>query len=443
MIKQALHLTIGNLVSRCVFALLTIVLAKIVSPESYGAFSYAVAVTTISSYFCELGIQNTYLRDVSGGKLLWECYTITSLYIRAILYAPVCLIAYLLLPHLINSVASLRCIELMFAPGVLGLTLTNWITGALLSQSKIELLARTRIRAAVVQVALVGVGVFIPVSSNYRIEAVALGYGAGLLAGGCFGIRAIPLQKITISGRRFRYFAGRLLRGLHGYVVSGFFYMLAPSVGVLVLERSAALAVVGTFSLAARIPQFMYTIPGAAGQSFYPKLFETFRNNDWKSYEKLFLKEARLLLLIGICLALAIFVSAPVISIVVGHSRSAIYQAEFKQALLIGAGIIFIQSLSIPLGHTLETTGRAGYRTLGQGLALGVAILLFVILGRRFGTVGAMAAAVITEGVLYCAWMILLFISGRRTHMLQLLMPSVAGTLFVLIFGAVMWRLYI
>ncbi|MFD1555157.1 lipopolysaccharide biosynthesis protein [Paraburkholderia silviterrae] len=443
MIKQALHLTIGNLVSRCVFAFLTIALAKIVNPSSYGAFSYAIAITTISSYFCELGIQNTYLRDVSGSKPLWSCYTITSLYMRFLLYFPVCAVAYTLFPYLVDSKVTLRCVELMFAPGVLGLTLTNWITGALLSQSRIEQLALTRIKAAGAQVVLVGGCAFMPITENSRIEVVALGYGIGLLVGGLFGIKVVPLKKFSISAKRFRHFSWRLLRGLQGYVVSGWFYMLAPSLGVLILERSATLAVVGTFSLAARVPQFMYTIPGAAGQSFYPKLFEAFRNRDWKSYNFFFTKEAKLLLPIGLFLALAILISAPVISRVVGHSPNAPYQEEFKKALLIGAGIIFIQSLSIPLGHALETTGRAGHRTLGQGIALSIAIVLFAALGRKFGAVGAMVAAVITEGILYIGWLTLLIFSDRRAQVSQLLIPSMVGALFVVFSGIGMWRLYV
>ncbi|WP_321844632.1 lipopolysaccharide biosynthesis protein [Paraburkholderia bannensis] len=442
MIKQALHLTIGNLVSRCVFAALTISLAKITSPESYGALSFAIAVTTVSSYFCDLGIQNTYLRDVSGGKPLWGGYTLASLYIRIFLYVPVCVISYLIFHVFIKSPVTYKCVALMFAPGVLGLALTSWISGALLSRSKMEKIALVRIKSALAQVVFVGGSALIPATGEQRIELLALGYGCGLLVGGFFGIEAVRLRKYSMTFDRFRHCARRLLHGLEGYVVSGLLYMLAPSIGVLILGRSSNLAVVGTFALAARVPQFLYTVPGAAGQSFYPKLFRVARSRDWRSFSELFDKEAKLLLPIGVSLALAVLMAAPLIAKVVGHSSAALYQAEFRKALLIGAGIIFMQCLSIPLGHVLETTGRTGLRTLGQIIALLVAIILFSSLGQEFGLVGAMIAAVVTEVVLYVSWMSFIFLKIHQTRVTRLLISGFLGAIFVTICGGAMWKIY-
>ena len=431
MIKQALNLSAGNLVSRCAFAFLTIGLAKLVSPAHYGAFSYAIAVTNVSSYLCELGIQKTYLREMARRTPLWADYSLTSLQLRGLLFVVVCGGGYLAFPRLGLSESGLRCLQWMFAPGVLGLTLTNWISGALLSRSKFGLLSMTRIRAAVVQVAIVGCGVWLSASDEQRIQVLALCYGLGLLVGGCLGLRSLGLRKKWIRPKRFIRLSGRLLTGLQGYAFSGFLSMLAPALGVLVLERSAPLAVVGTFALAVRVPQFLYTVPGAAAQTFYPALFREARTRNWAAYDAIFRKESVLLLIVGFAMAIVVLASAPLVSMVVGHSMDPGYQATLRQALHTGAGVVFVQSLSTPLGHALETMGKTGSRTAGQCCAVLVAILAYSLLGERYGVVGAMAAAVCTELTLYFSWLALALTRAKPVNAGKLVLPGIAGGVLI------------
>jgi O-antigen/teichoic acid export membrane protein len=442
MIKQALHLSVGNLVARCAFAFLTIGVAKLVSPDRYGAFSYAIAVTTVSSYLCELGIQKTYLREVARGTPLWDDYTITSLQIRALLYAVTCGIAYLIFPLLNISQHGLRCLQLMFAPGVLGLTFTNWISGVLLSRSQFARLSINRIKAAVVQILIVGGGALVPLSNGQRIEMLALSYGIGLLAGGLLGIRLINLKKRFTHTKRFVHFSRRLLTGLQGYTLSGFLYIIGPVLGVLILERSVPLAVVGTFALAVRVPQFLYTVPAAAAQTFYPALFREARARNWSAYNALFKKESGLLFPVGISIAVLVLISSPIISVIVGHSSEHAYQMELRQALLLGAGVVFVQSLSMPLGHALETSGKTGCRTLGQCAAVATAVFAYSMLGDRYGVVGAMCAAVATELTLYFSWLILLWTTVRQVTAETGAFRGLIGGVLIATLGAGLWHFY-
>jgi lipopolysaccharide exporter len=439
MIRQAIHLTIGNLVSRCVFASLTIIVAKLVSPESYGAFSYAIATVSLASYFCDLGLQSTYLRQVAGGGPRWSDYTITSFFLRGALFTVVCAVAAIFLSRLALTPETLRCVALMFVPGVLGLALTSWITGTLLSRSDTRTLVIARLKAAAAQAVCVAIGMTIPVGDIPRAEVLAFCYGFGLMCGGLFGIRAVPVKSYWISRRRIKHCAARLGTGLHGYTISGFFYMLAPTLGVLILERRSSLAVVGTFALVSRVPQFLYTIPGSVGQAFYPKLFQAVREQQWTTFSALVRKEASFLLAIGAALALTVVASGPLIAHLLGHSSGVVYQREFSNALLVGAAVIFVQSMSIPLGHALETAGCAMQRTVGQAISLSIAAVLFAQLGAQHGVVGAMIAAVTGEAVLYVAWLVLLAVYVRQAKVVKLLLPSLCAAVAVLGIGCGIW----
>lgn len=439
MIRYASLLVLGNFFSRIVFASLTIAVAKLIEPGQYGAFSYAIALVSFASYFCELGLQNTYLREVSGRNSGWRDHTLASLYIRCLLFSLVCIVALLTLPILVASTEPRRCVELMFVPGVLGLMLTSWISGVLLSRSDARGLCAVKIKAALAQLVCISIGIFVPIHSIGRSEIIALSYGLGLMIGGLFGFRSVPLSSLRISARRLKHFGRRLITGINAYLFSGFLYMLAPSLGVLILERSASLAVVGTFALATRVPQFLYTIPGSVGQAFYPKLFQATREKQWVEWSDLLFRESLFLLATGFVLSMTVLISAPLIVKVLGHKQNPGYQLTLNAAVHIGALVILMQSMSTSLGHALETAGRAQLRTIGQAVSLCAGGAMFYVLGSRFGVQGAMAAAAATEFALLVVWFLLLIICVKEADISRLFLPSFAALGCATVTGVVIW----
>jgi O-antigen/teichoic acid export membrane protein len=439
MLRQAGLLVSGNLLSRLVFALITIVVARRMSADGYGAFSYALSIVSFAAYFSELGLQNTYLRDAAGREAGWRECTLTALYIRSGLVLLVWGVVEAALPWLVSNPVSRQCVTWMLIPAVPGLMLTNWTTGVMLSRSDSRAIFRTRLAAACAQLMCVSFGLFVRVDPSMRARTVALSYGVGLLLGGLCGIRSLRIESMRLRLSRLRHFARALSRGIQAYLTSGFLYMLAPNLGVLILGRSTDLVVVGTFALASRVPQFLYTIPGAVGQAFYPRLFQATREHRHDLWVDLLFREVVFLLITGIALGATVLVSAPLILEVLGHGHDPVYHAALANAVLIGAGVIFIQSLSAPLGHALETSKRAHLRTLAQAFALIVGAVLFRVLGGRFGVVGAMLAAVCMEAVFYLGCLIVLACHMNSSDMRRILLPSVGVAGCVLTVCMVVW----
>ena len=59
--------------------------------------------------------------------------------------------------------------------------------------------------------------------------------------------------------------------------------------------------------------------------------------------------------------------------------------------------MVILQSINYPLADNLTTIGQQWKRATIMGIGLVVAIISYIILGSRFGVMGASIAAVLTE----------------------------------------------
>ncbi len=71
--------------------------------------------------------------------------------------------------------------------------------------------------------------------------------------------------------------------------------------------------------------------------------------------------------------------------------------APAGDALAILAFMVILQSINYPLADNLTTIGQQWKRATIMGIGLVVAIISYIILGSRFGVMGASIAAVLTE----------------------------------------------
>ena len=79
-LKNASYLFVGNITVRFVLAIATIFFARYVSPDEYGMFTTALAVSAVICYFTDAGLTHTFMRE--GGRRNADISVLISSYLR-------------------------------------------------------------------------------------------------------------------------------------------------------------------------------------------------------------------------------------------------------------------------------------------------------------------------------------------------------------------------
>src|SRR5262249_18469621 len=173
------------------------------------------------------------------------------------------------------------------------------------------------------------------------------------------------------------------------------FVMTLPQLGPLMLERVTGLAEVGYFGAAYRIPALLSQAPRMLGTALYPVLFES-GARDPVEHLRISARQVRFMSAFGLGLAMPLgLYPSLVMEMLLGKA----WVSETSLVLALLAWFVAFQSISGPLGDALTTQGLLFRRAGVLAAAFGGGIVVYRLLGARWGAYGAAAATLIVEAI--------------------------------------------
>ncbi|AFV21279.1 MULTISPECIES: oligosaccharide flippase family protein [Bacillus] len=383
-LKNASYLFVGNITVRFVLAIATIFFARYVSPSDYGMFTTALAVSAVICYFTDAGLTHTFMREGTRSDANISVLISSYLRIRLIL-AIVISVLFAIFAQFFYPDAYLRAmVYWVVLPTMFGATLQG------VGMAYFQVTERMQFTAiiSVLQGVTAAAALLLGMSFQWSLMMVAAMYGVSSLVTGVIAfimtIRYTKVHKGWDKG---------ILDQLLIFTINGIIIMLLPQLGPIILEKVSTYNQVGFFGAASKIPAVLYQIPGVIAAAFYPRLFAFGNEKNIEEHRKLSSFELKLMSFLGIGISIP-FIADPSFWIV---SLLGEEYAPAGDALAILAFMVILQSINYPLADNLTTIGQQWKRATTMTIGLVVAIIGYIVLGSKYGMMGAAAAAILTE----------------------------------------------
>ncbi|MCR6855093.1 oligosaccharide flippase family protein [Paenibacillus jamilae] len=383
-LKNASYLFVGNITVRFVLAIATIFFARYVSPSDYGMFTTSLAVSAVICYFTDAGLTHTFMREGTRSDANISVLISSYLRIRLIL-AIVISVLFAIFAQFFYPDAYLRAmVYWVVLPTMFGATLQG------VGMAYFQVTERMQFTAiiSVLQGVTAAAALLLGMSFQWSLMMVAAMYGVSSLVTGVIAfimtIRYTKVHKGWDKG---------ILDQLLIFTINGIIIMLLPQLGPIILEKVSTYNQVGFFGAASKIPAVLYQIPGVIAAAFYPRLFAFGNEKNIEEHRKLSSFELKLMSFLGMGISIP-FIADPSFWIV---SLLGEEYAPAGDALAILAFMVILQSINYPLADNLTTIGQQWKRATTMTIGLVVAIIGYIVLGSKYGMMGAAAAAILTE----------------------------------------------
>ncbi|HDR7760354.1 oligosaccharide flippase family protein [Bacillus cereus] len=383
-LKNASYLFVGNITVRFVLAIATIFFARYVSPSDYGMFTTALAVSAVICYFTDAGLTHTFMRE--GTRSDANISVLISSYLRIRLILAILIsVLFAIFAQFFYPDAYLRAmVYWVVLPTMFGATLQG------VGMAYFQVTERMQFTAiiSVLQGVTAAAALLLGMSFQWSLMMVAAMYGVSSLVTGVIAfimtIRYTKVHKGWDKG---------ILDQLLIFTINGIIIMLLPQLGPIILEKVSTYNQVGFFGAASKIPAVLYQIPGVIAAAFYPRLFAFGNEKNIEEHRKLSSFELKLMSFLGMGISIP-FIADPSFWIV---SLLGEEYAPAGDALAILAFMVILQSINYPLADNLTTIGQQWKRATTMTIGLVVAIIGYIVLGSKYGMMGAAAAAILTE----------------------------------------------
>jgi O-antigen/teichoic acid export membrane protein len=365
-------------------ALVILWMVRSMTPAAYGILSAAISLSIIASYLCDMGLTHLTIQHLQQRQNDRESVLGTVIRARFILTTGVTIVCGLLIFSLYDDSEQRTVFFILVVPTVWGSALMGlgstyfWATERMHISALIKLLSQ----------ALLALLLIIGILLNWSLPGLAGVYGFTSLAVGLVAAY-LMLNEMPTIGR----WTQPLLRGIWSYTISGVSGAILPQLGPFLLERASTVEAVGYYAAASRIPAFLYLIPAAVSAAFYPRLFNAYKT-DATQHSRLLVSLLQVNTILSLALCFPLALSADLVI-------AALYGTDYVvcggRTIRLLCWMVLLNSLSTTFADALTTAERQRARALVSAGALLLGILLFIILGKFSGEVGAAWAAVLTQ----------------------------------------------
>jgi O-antigen/teichoic acid export membrane protein len=384
---------------------IALVLSRLLGPDGYGAYAFAVAVSTILTVPGLLGLPAVVVREIARYRVAGEWGIVRGLMRRSnqavLAISGVVVIALVVVVALVGwPEGDLR------APTVLALPLIPLVALVSLRQSMMQGFGRvvlgrvpeTVVGPLLVLVAVVALelGLAQGVTASWAVVASVGSYGAAALLGAMLLKRTVPA---AVRAAKARFATRAWALAALPLLISGGLGTLNAQIGTVLVGSVAGAREAGIFSVATRAAGFVPFFLLAAVPTLMPVIAELHARGQRERLQLMLTRAARGVLLASLPAAAVLFVFArPILSI---------FGAEFEAADTSLRILVAAQLVNVATGFSgtiLVMIGRSAYLTGGvlAGTLVNVVLtsLLVPSLGADGASIGLASSFVVSNTVM-------------------------------------------
>ncbi|MCX6702925.1 MAG: flippase [Candidatus Wolfebacteria bacterium] len=263
--KNAFWLSVSQIGSRLIRAVIIIYSARILGAEEYGVFSYVLSFAGFFTIFADIGVNALLTRDTASHPERRSEYFATSFWIKTLQIFITVLLVIFVAPHL-TSVKGAAYLIPFVALLVLFDNLRDFATSYLRGLEKMELEA---LILMVMNIAIMVAG-FIILYFSHTAKALLLSYIASV---GLSAILAVIIVREKFF-KIFKYFnkelAKKILSASWPFAFSSALGIFMLNTDIVMLGWWRTTAEIGYYSAGIRITQVFYALPTIFVSSIFP-----------------------------------------------------------------------------------------------------------------------------------------------------------------------------
>ena len=392
--KNTLALTIANLFSKLIAAIIGILLVRYLGTAGFGEYSAATALAMFFVAFTDLGFGQLIVREGSRNLESLSACLSNALLVRAVLSFAVFALMLIIASHLTSYRDILPLLLILGFCVFLG-ELHNIFFRAFQASQEMVFTGIFQLVKSI----LAGTVIYLLIRSSSSLYAIAWGQTIAV-AFVTFFIIVFIVRKYSIRFKPKELLAAfkeALPFGLAGMLLLA--YLQMPTILLSVLKSKAE---VGLFSASFKMIATLYFVPQIISNVIYPILFKL-GAEDLEKHQKTYTAMYRFSSSLGIPASLALFLLAePIVYFLFG--------TEFGGAIGVLKAVSWLfalQCMSYPLADALTTADFQWHRTFMHMITLGLCLGFCLLLIPHYGALGAGLALLFAELISLCGFQFL------------------------------------
>lgn len=393
--RNTLALSIANVSSKAITAIVGILLARYLGAERFGEYSVAIAFATVFVALTDLGFGQIIVREGSRNPESISIHVSNAFLVRIVFS----FLSFSLMLIIGSRLASYQdIIGLLVILGLyvfLGDFQNTFFRVFQASQEMIYIAAFQLARSI-----LIGVTIFLLIQLGVSLYAIAWGLTLVVFfVTVSVVIFVLGRYGIVLKTKKLFY----MFKQAFPFGLAAMLFLVYLQIPIIVLSMMKGKAEVGLFSAAFKSIAALYFIPQIISSVVYPILFRL-GAEDLETHRKTYVLLFRFLGSFGLPVSLALFLLAePIVYFLFG--------AEFEGTISVLKALSWLfalQCMSYPLADALTTADFQGHRTFMHGMAAGLCLTFCSFLIPHYGALGAGLALLFTEFVILCGYQLLI-----------------------------------
>jgi len=428
-VKNVFWLTVGQVGSRLIRAVIIIYAARVLGAAEYGLFSYILSIAALFTVFSDIGINQILTREAAQHSDRRLHYFSTSFWIKIFLFLLTAILIIFVVPSF-SKIEKMANLVYFAAFIVIFDGLREFCAAFFRAKEKMELEALAIISTNAAITILGFAALYLLTTS----QSLLFSYTTATALGAFVAVIALKDEfKKIIS-----FFDKKLVKPIIGaawpVALVGIIGALMLNTDIIMLGWWRTAEEIGFYSASQKIIQLLYAFPAILAGAIFPTLSRLVSQKDNQKVKQLMELGVIAVILIGLPMAIGGFMlSGPLIKLVYGDQY--LPTVPVFQILIFTVLIIFPATL---IGNSLLAYHKQKKLAVYMGIAATGNIVFNAILIPFYGIIGAAIATIATQLLSNSlSWRLMKKINNFYTfrHLKKIIICALAMGIFSLIFN--------